>query len=77
MKSIVELSLDFFHHFRFTSFFAYLYLTFTIITGIFNHHADNFPNELHVLNGVVEATQMTLQIVFIMDLKTKVGKGHF
>ncbi len=55
---------------RFSSFFAYLYLCFTVITGAFNRHQD-FPGGLHIANGVVEATQVTLQLVFLMELKDK------
>lgn len=57
---------------RFTAFFAYLYICFTIITGAFNAHFHNFPNGLHIVNGVTEAIQITLQIVFIYDLQHKI-----
>lgn len=59
---------------RFTAFFAYLYICFTIITGAFNAHFHNFPNGLHIVNGVTEAIQITLQIVFIYDLQHKVSQ---
>lgn len=59
--------------YRFTAFFAYMYLSFTVITGAFNHHVENFPNALHIVNGVVEAAQITMQIVFVIELKSKVG----
>ncbi len=48
---------------RFTAFFAYIYLSFTVITGAFNHHVEDFPNALHIVNGVAEAAQITLQVV--------------
>ncbi len=59
---------------RFSVFFTFLYLVFTIITGVFNGDVRDFdfPNELHVVNGVVEMIQITLQIIFIIDLKQKV-----
>lgn len=66
---------------RMTSFFAYLYLVFTVITGACHDHEmhdhesfQNFPSGLHVANGVVEAAQITLQIIFIVELKSKVNK---
>ena len=31
---------------RFTSFFSFIYMIFTIITGAFNTDVDDFPNEL-------------------------------
>ena len=43
-----------------------------IIPGAFNNHLPEFPNELHIINGVVEAIQITLQIIFIVNLKQKV-----
>ncbi len=49
-------------YYRFTAFFAFLYLSFTVITGSFNHHVEGFPNALHVVNGVAEAVQITLQV---------------
>ena len=49
-----------------------MYLTFTVVTGAFNHDVAGFPNGLHVINGVVEAAQITAQIVFILELKEKV-----
>eukprot|EP00095_Tigriopus_kingsejongensis_P008824 maker-scaffold280_size224562-snap-gene-0.12 protein:Tk08824 transcript:maker-scaffold280_size224562-snap-gene-0.12-mRNA-1 annotation:"conserved hypothetical protein" len=57
---------------RFTAFFSYLYICFTIITGAFNGHHHNFPNGLHILNGITEAIQISMQIVFIFDLKQKI-----
>eukprot|EP00094_Tigriopus_californicus_P008151 TCALIF_07847-PA protein Name:"Similar to Otop1 Otopetrin-1 (Mus musculus)" AED:0.73 eAED:0.73 QI:0/0/0/0.33/0.6/0.5/6/0/408 len=56
---------------RFTSFFAYLYQCFTIITGIFNANANGFPVQLHDLNAIIAAIQITLQLVFIFDLRWK------
>eukprot|EP00095_Tigriopus_kingsejongensis_P008828 maker-scaffold280_size224562-snap-gene-0.11 protein:Tk08828 transcript:maker-scaffold280_size224562-snap-gene-0.11-mRNA-1 annotation:"protein otpl-8" len=56
---------------RFTSFFAYLYQCFTIITGIFNANVDGFPVQLHDVNAVISTIQITLQLVFILDLRWK------
>jgi len=56
---------------RFTSFFSFMYMIFTIITGAFNQHVDDFPNELHIINGVCDLTQVFLQICFIHSLKQK------
>ena len=61
---------------RFTSFFSFMYMIFTIITGAFNQHVDDFPNELHIINGVCDLTQVFLQICFIHSLKQKVRKYH-
>jgi hypothetical protein len=58
---------------RFTSFFAILYMIFTIITGSFNTHLQDFPNELHLINGVCDLVQVFLQICFIQSLKQKVS----
>ena len=57
---------------RFTSVFAFLYMIFTIITGAFNTNVMNFPDELHIVNGVVSIVQICLQIAFISNLKHKV-----
>jgi len=57
---------------RFGSLFTFLYSTFTIITGSFNGHIEGFPNEVFVLNGVMEIIQCVLQIIFIHNLKEKV-----
>lgn len=57
---------------RFTSFFAYLYHAFTIITGVFNANVKNFPNRIHNINGIVATIQITLQIIFVFDLRRKV-----
>ncbi len=43
-----------------------------MITGTFNHHVENFPNALHIVNGIVEAVQITMQIAFIIDLKRRI-----
>ena len=59
---------------RFTSFFSFMYMIFTIITGAFNQHVDDFTNELHIINGVCDLTQVFLQICFIHSLKQKVRK---
>ena len=56
---------------RFTSFFSFMYMIFTIITGAFNHHVENFPNELHIINGVCDLVQVVLQLCFIQSLKQK------
>jgi len=57
---------------RFGSLFTFLYSTFTIITGSFNAHIENFPNEVFILNGVLEILQIILQVIFIHNLKEKV-----
>lgn len=59
---------------RFTSFFAFMYMIFTIITGAFNHNRENFPNELHVINGVCDLIQIIMQLCFIVSLKQKVSQ---
>lgn len=56
---------------RFTSFFSFMYMIFTIITGAFNHHINDFPNELHIINGVCDLVQVVLQLCFIHSLKQK------
>ena len=58
---------------RFTSFFSFMYMIFTIITGVFNHDLADFPNELHVINGVCDLLQVILQLCFIHSLKQKVN----
>ena len=57
---------------RFTSFFSFLYMLFTMITGAFNHHIEDFPNELHIINGLCDLLQIILQLCFIQSLKQKV-----
>ena len=57
---------------RFSSVFILLYNIFTVITGSFAESKVDFPNELHIINGVVEISQVTLQIVFLETLKSKV-----
>lgn len=57
---------------RFTSFFSFLYMLFTMITGAFNHHIQDFPNELHIINGLCDLLQIILQLCFIQSLKQKV-----
>ncbi len=52
-----------------------MYMIFTVITGAFNDHVNDFPNELHLINGVVDLTQVFLQICFIQNLKNKVSKA--
>jgi hypothetical protein len=47
-------------------------MVFTIITGSFNNHIVDFPNELHIVNGVISILQISLQITFIRNLKQKV-----
>ena len=56
---------------RFTSFFSFMYMIFTIITGAFNQHLEDFPNELHIVNGVCDLIQVILQLCFIQSLKQK------
>jgi len=56
---------------RFTSFFSFLYMLFTMITGAFNHHIEDFPNELHIINGLCDLLQIILQLCFIQSLKQK------
>ena len=57
---------------RFTSFFSFLYMIFTMITGAFNHNIEGFPNELHIINGLCDLLQIILQLCFIQSLKQKV-----
>ena len=49
-----------------------MYMIFTIITGAFNRDVSDYPNELHVVNGVFDLTQVFLQLCFIHSLKQKV-----
>lgn len=51
---------------RITSFFSFLYLMFVIISGTLQQ-----KGALHITNGVVEATQIMLQLVFLSVLKHK------
>ena len=60
------------YHFRFGSVFTFLYSTFVIITGSFNGHIEGFPNEVFILNGILEIMQAILQVIFIHNLKEKV-----
>jgi len=57
---------------RFGSVFTFLYSTFVIITGSFNGHIEGFPNEVFILNGILEIMQAILQVIFIHNLKEKV-----
>ncbi len=61
---------------RFSSLFAFLYLCLTVVTGAFFDGdagaESDFPGELHVANGAVEAAQAVLQMAFFMELKSKV-----
>ena len=57
---------------RFTSVFSFLYMIFTIITGTFNSHLENYPNELNIINGCVAIVQICMQISFIYNLKNRV-----
>ncbi len=56
---------------RFTAIFSFLYMLFTIITGNFNKEVKRF-RALNIINGVVSILQITLQIVFIYNLKNRV-----
>jgi hypothetical protein len=58
---------------RFTSIFSFLYMIFTIITGTFNGHLENYPNELNIVNGCIAITQICMQISFIYNLKHRVS----
>jgi hypothetical protein len=62
---------------KLTSFFYFLYMIFTIITGIFKEHEAEFPDRLIVLYGCVGILQICLQIAFIQNLKQKVCKSFF
>lgn len=57
---------------RFTSIFSFLYMIFTIITGAFNNHVVDYPNELNIINGIVAIIQICMQVSFIYSLKNKV-----
>jgi len=66
---------------RFGSVFSFLYAIFTIITGSFSDHIEDkvdedFPQQLHTLNGLVEIIQIVLQIIFIHNLKAKELPEH-
>jgi len=66
---------------RFGSVFSFLYAIFTIITGSFSDHIEgqvnsDFPQQLHVLNGIMEILQIVLQIIFIHNLKEKELPNH-
>ena len=52
---------------KFTSFFSFVYMTFTIITGCFCSHVKDFPNEVHLINGVCEMFQIFLQLVMNLE----------
>ena len=52
---------------KFTSFFSFVYMTFTIITGCFCSHIKDFPNEVHLINGVCEMFQIFLQLVMNLE----------
>ena len=57
---------------RLTSIFSFLYMIFTIISGAFNNHVVDYPNELNIVNGTVAIIQICMQISFIYNLKNKV-----
>ena len=59
---------------RFSSVFILLYNIFTIITGAFSETKIDFPNEVHILNGVVEIVQVVMQIIFLNSLKQNVSR---
>ena len=66
---------------RFSSLFAFLYLCLTVVTGAFFDGdagaESDFPGELHVANGAVEAAQAVLQMAFFMELKNKVMTVYY
>merc|ERR1712223_565558 len=57
---------------RFGATFVFIYSTFTIITGSFMNNIEEFPYQLHIVNGVVEITQVFLQIIYVHNLMDKV-----
>lgn len=59
---------------KLTSFFYFLYMIFTIITGTFKEHETEFPDRLIVIYGCVGILQICLQIAFIQNLKQKAGR---
>ena len=56
-------------------FFVYVYSCLTITVGVFtNDHA--IPGGVHIANGVLELVAVTLQIILIFILLTKVSWGR-
>lgn len=55
----------------FTGFFSYLYMIFTIITGAFHAFLADFAGHMHIVNGVLQISQIALQTVYIKCLKHK------
>ena len=58
---------------KFSSVFIILYDVFTVITGSFAERVIEYHvYELNILYGILEIIQVTLQIVFLHNLGTKV-----
>ena len=57
-----------------TAIFSFLYMFFSIISGMLSDHDDNFSNAVNAANGVVSIVQICMQISFIHNLKNKVGQ---
>jgi len=57
---------------RFGATFVFIYSTFSIITGSFMNDVEDFPYQLHIVNGTIEILQVFLQIIFIHNLMDKV-----
>jgi len=54
--------------------FSYVYMCFTITVGVFTTDLEDVPGSLHIINGVVDIVQVTMQIVLINLLLKKVIK---
>lgn len=52
--------------------FIYIYMCFTITVGVFTVEDASVPSSLHVVNGIIDICQVTLQIVFINLILRKV-----
>ncbi len=63
---------------RFTSFFAYAYLGFTIITGVVHVSLGSesfFPGWAHIVSAVLVMGEITALLIFLIELKGKVGEA--
>ena len=59
---------------KFSSIFIILYDVFTVITGSFAGNVLEYHIfEIHIMNGILEIIQVTLQMVFLHNLKSKVN----
>jgi len=56
--------------------FSYIYMCFTVVVGLFTTNIVDIPGSLHVVNGIIDILQITLQIVFTNMLLKKVIKSR-